>query len=225
MDWLNTIVTITSLIIGFILAQVGDLFKEKKERKRKLNKLIFNLLQLHYFLKKEYNFENEFDKFTEKIIPRIPEKDRENAKNELTSLWPKIKSALRNSISNFSRIEYLEKNIDIIIEELSEIFPIFAFELSEEYKIKEKLQNFDTYLSKISEHTNEVPPIEIKEWFTSKLTSEIITNIENHIKSSAFSINRKTKKAINKKLNDNEVSFNESFIDEHLNEFYKKYNI
>ncbi|KIX21580.1 hypothetical protein SY27_07735 [Flavobacterium sp. 316] len=227
MSWINTIIPIIALIIGFVLAQVGELFQDRKEKKRKFKKLLFNLLQLHSILKQEYNFEKICDEYVEKVLQKLPADVKEDAQNELIVLLPKIKKFIRNSFSNSNKVENLEKNIDTIIEDISEIFPIFAFELSEEYKIKEKLQQIEEYLKRMSEYVNEEPPIEIRNWVTSMVTSNIIENIEFHIQTSALSINKKTKEAVDEKLNNVKegIEGKEKMINEYLQEFYTKYNI
>ena len=83
MEWINVILPIFTLIIGFVLAQFGELFKERKEKKKKFKKLLFNLLRLHFVLKKEYESEKIFESYTNEAILRLPLNLREEATKDL----------------------------------------------------------------------------------------------------------------------------------------------
>jgi hypothetical protein len=227
MKWINIILPILTLIIGFVLAQFGELFKERKERKRKFKKLLFNLLRLHFVLKKEYDSENVFKAYTDEVLLKLPENLREQAINDLLISSPKIISAIKKSNLSIEKVAYLEKNINTITEDLAEIFPIFAFELIEEYKIKERLQQIEVYLNSMIEATNELPPTEINDWINLQVKRTAIDRLDYYIKSASASINKKTKQAVYKMLeeNSNELIINDKVLNEFITEFNDKYNL
>jgi len=227
MEWINVILPIFTLIIGFVLAQFGELFKERKEKKKKFKKLLFNLLRLHFVLKKEYESEKFFKSYTDEVLLNLPDDLREQATNDLINSSPKILNAIKKSNLSIEKVTYLEQNINVIIEELAEIFPIFAFELIEEYRIKERLQQIEIYLNSMIEATNELPPAEINDWITLQVKRTAIDRLGFYIKSASVSINKKTKKAVNKILDDNstEIIIDEKILNEFIKEFNEKYNL
>ncbi|MCA0349066.1 MAG: hypothetical protein LCH35_07375 [Bacteroidetes bacterium] len=227
MEWINVILPIFTLIIGFVLAQFGELFKERKEKKKKFKKLLFNLLRLHFVLKREYETEKIFERYTNEAILRLPLNLREEATKDLITSSPKILKSIKKNNLSLEKVTYLEKNIDVIIEDLAEIFPIFAFELIEEFKIKERLQQIENYLNSMAEEVNELPPPEISDWLNLQIKKTAIERLEEYIKRASVNINRKTKNATNEMLNEdsNNIKIDEDLINKFIDEFNKTHNL
>lgn len=227
MKWITVVLPIFTLLIGFVLAQFGDLFKERKEKKRKFKKLLFNLLSLHNIIKKDFNSLTFVEEYVPEVISKLRPEDRECAIRDLDILMPKLKLAFKNSFVEAEKVERLEKSIDSIIEDISEIYPIFAYELSEEYKIKDKLKSFEAYIESMRNQTNEEIPIELKNWLNSQITESIIEKMEYYIQSSAVSINKDTLRGVKVLLEKPIMNMEgkEKFMDDYLKEFYKKYHV
>ncbi len=112
----------------------------------------------------------------------------------------------------------IEEKIDITISELSEIYPVFAYELSGQYKIKERLEKSEQYFEQFKEFTEEIP-FDIKEWVQPKLTKKLIDELDTFIIGIAKKIGRKTKNEVLEMINRPAIDDNgemEKFINEYI---------
>tara|TARA_R110000868_G_scaffold375435_1_gene639948 strand:- start:201 stop:680 length:480 start_codon:yes stop_codon:yes gene_type:complete len=130
---------------------------------------------------------------------------------------PMISQILKESIVKPERITEIENNIDGTIEELAEIYPIFAYELSGQYKVKEKLNNADKYFQKINDSFEEFPT-EIKDWIEPKMSTELISEFDEFLIAIAKKIGRKTNRNVWEKLKPN-VEDDNSELDEFIDKF------
>ena len=137
----------------------------------------------------------------EKLKVRLLEEFGAESVKDSEHLKPIITNILKNSIVQPSKIAQIEENIDLTISELSEIYPIFAYELSGSYKIKEKLDSAEQYFQTISIQFDEEFPAEIKDWIKPKISTELILNFDEYIKAIAKKIGRKTENNVSEKLN------------------------
>lgn len=134
-----------------------------------------------------------------------------------------IVKILKDSIVQQGKIAEIENNIDATIIELSEIYPIFAYELSGRYKIKENIENAEQYFQTIANQLEEFPT-EIKDWIKPKISNELIADLDEYIKLIAKRIGRKTSKDAIEKLkpeDGNDISELNKFIDEYITEIKK----
>jgi len=69
MNWTEKLLPIITLILGWGLAQYGKFWIDKKIDRRKIKKLLFNLLELRWLLKKELDLNNDIIFFINKLYP------------------------------------------------------------------------------------------------------------------------------------------------------------
>lgn len=101
------------------------------------------------------------------------------------------------------KFEYLAENIDKILIELAEIFPILAYELRGRHNIKERLNNVDDYFNEIQSMTEEIP-FEIKQLVNPKLTKELLNDLDESIEKIAKEIDSQTLHSSNDKIKKND---------------------
>ncbi len=131
---------------------------------------------------------------------------------------PILAKMLKEKIVDPVKIKLIESNLDITILELSEIYPVFAYELSDRYKIKDKLEISDKYFEEISSYIEDYP-VDIQEWIQPKLSNELIDELDSYVLAIARKIGWRTKKNIKNKLrshSDNNGEEMDKFIDEYI---------
>jgi hypothetical protein len=220
---IDKILPVITLIFGFALAQFGKYFADRKNDRKKLKKLLFNLLELRWLLKQEIELNEKITKLIERLKIKLTTEFGAESADGAEYFKPMITKILRDSIVKPEKITKIENNIDNTIEELAEIYPIFAYELSGRYKIKEKLNNADEYFQKVTDNFEEFPT-EIKDWIEPKISTELISDFDEYIIAIAKKIGRKTNKNVSEKLephDENDNSELDKFIDEYIAEVKK----
>lgn len=222
MSWIDKILPILGVLLGWILSEYGKYFTDKKNDKKKLKKLLFNLLELRWLLEREIRLERELNTFLSKLRDKIILKfggNPEDIENSIAETRPIIYELIKdNLLVEPEKIKEIELKIDSTIAELSEIYPVFAHELNGQYKIKDKLEQSEKYFDKLKLLSGE-PPLDIKDWIQPKLSHELFEKLQGFIIEIAGRIGYKTKKDVLKKLqltnadNDEKILL---FIDEYF---------
>lgn len=227
MNIIEKLAPFIGVILGFALGQFGEFFKDRKERKKTLKKLLFNLLELYNVLDQELNFESSINEFWDKFMSKIPEEGRKEAKAVLPQLIDVIRENFESTFIDNEKSSYLEDNIDSIISDLSEVYPLFAYELSGQYKIKDRLKRSEDYFNRFAQLSGDTVDIgEVKEWLTPKITEKLIERLRTNILEIAKSISRGTYEELlsSNLLNDGNVENPEldNFLDDYFNKFIPK---
>lgn len=218
MNIIDKFLPILGVAIGWGLSEFSKSILDRKNDKRKFKKLLFNLLELRWLLKREVNLIQDISVYLEKLKSKLEIEFGKESNGELDFFKPIITEILKEKIVDPVKIKLMESNLDITILELSEIYPVFAYELSDRYKIKEKLEKADKYFEEVSSYIENFP-IDIKEWIQPKLSEELIDELDKYILAIARKIGWRTKKNIKNKLrpfsnnNDEEM---DKLIDEYI---------
>lgn len=191
MNIISIILPLIGVVLGFTLSQFEEFFKERKNKKRTLKKLLFNLLNLYSVLYEDLKFEESIGKFFEKLLKKMSGDIGDQEKKELVQVKAFINNNLKHHFVNEEKHKFIENNIEDIINELAEINPVFAFELDKQYKIKERVQRTDSYLTDIKLNLGE-PPFDIEKWIRPELTNQLLKNLSEVVLDIAKSINSKT---------------------------------
>jgi hypothetical protein len=227
MNWIDKILPVITLIFGFGLSEFGKYFSDRKNERKKLKKLLFNLLELRWLLKQEIDLNKSITEYIERIKKRLTEEFGGEVAEGAEYFKPIITEILKKSLVKPEKIVEIESNIDTTIIELSEIYPIFAYELTGKFKIKEKLDNAERYFETISNKVEEFGefPSQIKNWIEPKISTELISEFDEYVKAIAKKIGRKTNKDVSEKLEpenkENTTSELDEFIEEYIIEIKK----
>ena len=144
----------------------------------------------------------------------------ENTKSEIEIAKPIVERIIKNNLGGNNKINLLEENIDSVIDDLAEVFPILAYELSGKHNIKERINIIDNYISDATDHFGDMP-LDLKEWLKPKITDNLISDLDETIKKISEKIDKdlwqhSTNKIAN--MDKNEDGDMENF----LNEFIEK---
>jgi len=198
MTTIDKLLPFIGVAFGWLLSQYGKYSTDRKEDKRKLKKTLFNILELRWLLNKEFTFENHINIFLAKFSKQISDKfgyDNNEVEQEIKQFKPIIFELIKDKLVEPERVKEIEVKIDTTISELSEIYPIFAYELSGQYKIKERLDKSEQYFDKIKQYTEEMP-FNLKDWIQPKLNKKLIDDLDIYIIEIAKKIGRKSKKEV-----------------------------
>ena len=226
MEWIKTILPLIGVLIGWLLSESGKIFADKRQDKRKLKKLLFFLLELRYRFAKELSYELDLDKYMNILKNKMADKfgiEKNDPEFNLgVDAWkPFLQGLITKTKNQDDKFEYLSENIDKILIELAEVFPILAYELNGQHNIKERLNKANNYFSELETITSEMP-FEIKDWINPKLTKDLLNDLDESIEKISMKIDKETHTNSNDKISN--MNFNDddsemkAFIDEYLNQ-------
>jgi hypothetical protein len=227
MDWIEKLFPVITLLLGWGLSQFGKLWADKKNDKKKLKKLLFNLLELRWLLKREFDFNKDITHYIERLKSKLTDifgeeatQGIEEATQGIELAKPILTEIIKDKMVDTNRIKEIESNIDFTIIELAEIYPVFAYELSGQFKIKERLASVEHYFNQVAELLNDMPS-ELTDWVQPKLSDDLLKEIDGYVIEIAEKINRKTKSKVAEKLKFKGNVDNEEF-DLYIDEYIEK---
>ncbi len=224
MEWIKTILPLIGVGLGWFLSERGKIFADKRQDKRKLKKLLFFLLELRFHFARELSMELDMDKYISVLKHKLADKfglDKNDADLDvgLNNWKPFIEQMISKSQTQNNKFEYLAENIDKILIELAEIYPILAYELSGQHNIKERLNKANDYFGEVQSTIQEIP-FDIKEWINPKLTKDLLKDLDESIEKIASQIDKQTLKASREKIKimtfEEDDSEMETFVDEYF---------
>ncbi len=220
MEWFKTIAPLIGVFIGWGLAEYGKTWVDKKSDRKKLNRLLFYLLELRYQIQKELSFEKEVTSFMKSLENKLTKEFGQEVKIGIEQTLPIIENIKSSIFGDDNQIEYLEQNIDNVIIELSEVFPIFAYELNGQHKIKDRLTKADQYLNQFDDLISQIP-FDFKTWLQPKLSEDLLADLDKNIKKIADKLDNTTYNEVLLKLrvtniqNDSQLN---SLVDDYVSQ-------
>ena len=195
MNWLNIILpilgTLLGVVIGWGLTRYDKLSAKKEEDTKKLKKLLFNLLRLRKLLKTIEGIDATLDKLFTRVkemasyTPEITDdEDFELKKGEVARF-------VKGNFLSSKELEHLSGLIPEIALELSEVDPVFAYEIAGKYNLKDKLLSIDSYVSDVESLVGEIPT-GVKEWVQPNIVSKIVNDLDENIRRISESIGKST---------------------------------
>ncbi len=228
MEWINTVITLLAVLLGWGLGELTGHFNTKKDRKKKLRRLLYFFLELRYFLANKSRKDKVLEKYLEIFFKKIKHRfgvEKENIGNTNISEFINTMKTFFADESEVKEYDYLVNNIDSAIIELAEYKPILAYELSGPHKVKEKLENVENFLNYYKNDLNEMP-FDYEVWLRSKVDANILSPINESITAIAQKIGRKTNSTLKEKLvdfQDENYEDLEKLIDEYLNKIANQF--
>lgn len=223
MEWINNIFILIGVALGWGFSQVGEYFKDKKDDKKKLKKLLFNLLEIRYLLCAELGQNKMLDKSTFLIKKRFKDIIGEDLPDDDMELRKVTRDIFKTQYDNSDKIILLGNNIDNILIDLSEVDPVFAYELSGQYNVKERLAKTENIMRSIEEEIGYIPKELESVLKSSELSNDFIEPLDQFILQLAKRISNKINKQVVEKIeiqnsiingdNDEVEKFVDDFID------------
>jgi hypothetical protein len=195
-----------SVAFGWLLNEMGNFLKTRREDKRIKRKVLFFLFETLYTFKK-LDISKELELITEKIILKLPaEAQTDEGRHYLRTMYnPIISNLVENDVSE--NLLELEESYKKSIEELSLVDPISAYRLKGKNRILQTFDQLYDYFEDVKqqfpEESNDIESQSEKvfEQIKPELLNNSISDLEVEIKSISLSIGIWTRIKANKILN------------------------
>jgi hypothetical protein len=207
-------------LLGWVLTELSQVFRNNGEIKRTVNKVIFNLLNIRYELTKLDNEDVSaiiINKMHEKMGDPLPSHDV----HEITEIINNESKELLE-FNAFESLEEISKKFDDVLQEFAKIDPISAYRLSDEAKIFRKIDDLEDYLDAIQKKYGAVISedifLELQKYLKDKVFKESIDSLEKEIIKLSYKTSGKKRKLILEKLiNQNSITVETDDLNELLN--------
>lgn len=188
MDWFKTITPFITLIIGFFLSSLTGFFQGRKQDRRKVKKLLYHLLELRHQLQQETSITQGLLGIRPRLIQMLESETGEeiniNEDEFLSMIIPMFKDGKTED-----RLEQLSKTVDMVLQELAEIEPLLAYELTGKYSIKDRLSHLGN-LGDFGEM-----PFDIGAWMKPLLKDDLGKELDRTILLISRKVSKKTWKS------------------------------
>ncbi|ADR23461.1 hypothetical protein MATR_26870 [Marivirga tractuosa] len=223
-DNINTIIpvisTLAGIVIGWLLNELRDYFKLRRENKRVINHVLFNLLEIRSILAKtEMEHSSEFIiKLIEDKYPQVPKKQMRFYMRSIFNLY--LKKIVADNQNN--SIQSIENRYKDSVDDFSKIFPLLAYEVGGKINLYNYLTFLTKYVEKIddmvrAEFNNDLVPNDqdeyhsftelISEFFETNLFKKALNSISVDIIKISKKLGRSTKKSCEEIMHGQDSSF------------------
>jgi len=219
MDWINGIIAIVGVGVGWGLTELSNYIGTKRTDKRKLKRLLFFLLELRYYVSKEISFTKSIEKYVTHAMTKLSELIGETLEYEVEMFKPLFEHLLKTADTDNQKYTYLENNIDDVIVELAEVLPLLAYNLNGRHNIKSRLKKSERYIAQLEETiADSEVDFDFRSFIEPLLEDELLKDIDNSIEIIAGLISRKTYRSTIDALEDMEEPY-ASDVDYYMTEY------
>lgn len=220
MEWIKIVAPLVGVLLGWGLSERAKIWADKRQDKRKLKRLLFFVLELRFHFSRELRAQTEIDKYFSKLVQKAELEFGHKVELGAELYKPMVTQILKKHFEGNNKIEFLEQNIDEVIVSLSEVFPVFAYELNGQYNIRERLQQAEDYLGNFEELISQLP-FDMEAWIKPKLTENLLVEIDNTLKKISNKIDSRTWSQVQEKIQRMDKS-DDSDIDNLVTEYFDK---
>jgi hypothetical protein len=187
----TALITILGVVIGWLLNELSFLIRLRIKDRRKLKKVLFNLLNVYFYLNKlKIKMGPQVDILFNHLKKLLQEPSDPELIEFVKSTFIKNANEILNEYVH-EKINSIKNNYESSLKDLSEVNPFLAYRLSDKLDIYDLLDNLESWFKKISSDLN-LPNLEIEQnlldAFQNKILKEYLDNLEAEIKKLSFSI-------------------------------------
>ncbi|MGN7986237.1 hypothetical protein ACTJKC_02795 [Pedobacter sp. 22226] len=173
-----------TLVIGFFLSMFTGIFQGWRQDRRKIRRLLFHLLEFRFQFQQETRMKQGLITLRPKILELLSREigvPFEMSEEDFGKLFlPMIFNA-----ETEERMEQLALKVDAVLQELSEVEPLLAFELTGKYSIRDRL-SYLGHMPRIGEL-----PFDMEEWLKPLVKDDISPELDHTILQISSRISRK----------------------------------
>jgi hypothetical protein len=193
---------ITAIISGLLVWALGRWNANKdehKQEKKRLNRLLYNMLELKHWVDKEISAEPFIARYMGKMTAAIKTLDPEKTEAEIVEMAGLISAGIKRVIFKQPQLPRLEQNIAEIVRDYSEINPFFAFDLTGKYQLTENLELMKEYLVGVVPEDIDMPEATafMNQLLRPTMLADLQRDLITHLPQIAKMINDHTLKMIN----------------------------
>lgn len=177
-------IAISGILLGLFWNQFFAWRKNKREQKAKLNRLLFHLLELYFFVSR-----NDFTSFItiymaqmEKRFGAIPKEERAQVEQVIISM---VKEKL-NNLNDEEEIKRLSEHYEAAVKEVAFINPFLAYRLAGQSKRLNHLEQLNGYFDSVrelisTEEEQKLLQSILSNYTEDRLIKEMITDVKDSI--------------------------------------------
>lgn len=191
---ITALVSIFVCCLSWYLVRVNQNTDLKRQENRKLNRLIFNLLELKFWIDKEVDIDQQLGRLLDAYEHEIIQRDIDITPEGFKEIRVAITEILKQQILTHSEIPALEDNIEVIIRDLAEVDPVFAFELTGKYRITVHMARIQEILDAAGPppENSTIPQIMVNDILRPKILKDLQKELHIHIPLIAKKTDKKT---------------------------------
>ncbi|QEM12591.1 hypothetical protein [Mucilaginibacter rubeus] len=211
---------VTAWSLGF--ANLQSTYNRQDNIKRK--RLLFNLMELRYWIEKELQLDQQLAEILELFIIEL-QKRLPLPEDELLGIKALMSGIIRKQFLIQPKLPDLETSIDNIVKELAEVDPVFAFELNGRFQVTDKIKSIQAYLEQVEVPEGEGPSNKEKLFdkiLRPKLMTEVVKQLDEHILNIAGMISRKVLKKVKNAVYPSDTMLDRSEVHSFLNDYITK---
>jgi hypothetical protein len=194
-------------IIGWFLNQISGWWRIRRDDKRTLNQVLFNLLEIHHLLNR-FDIDESVDQIIDRLIEKLTLTIAIEERNQVKEI---IKVALHSFLLKITtdELKAVESKYQAAIDQLAKISPVRAFYLSDKTKILENINLLEKWVDHAAENdtSGQIDTDQAKKMLIGATKPEImddsLKDFRKHITAIAWQINPlvwlKIKRLLNKR--------------------------
>ncbi len=194
------LIPVVSVCVGWTLNECSQWFRVRREDRKTLNVILYNLLEIYSLVKKldEPGFENMF----REIFAEIPELANATIPDDAIRIVAKTIHAIQiKSVLNHD-LPAIKVTFDTSVVELSKIYPLIAFEINNSANIPslfDVLQEIVAAIDRLANQTDE-KMLPIEDFMKPMLVGHSIRNLQTDILDISRNLGVFTKYQVKKKI-------------------------
>ena len=194
MPLLEFIRSLVNTVLNWFLAKQGRDAEHTREQDIKLKRLLYHLLELKSWIEKEVFLDQHITKFLT-LYENAIANDLPDGVLSLEKKRPWMIKQIKKVVFSVDKYSVTASNIETILIDLSEIDPLFAFQLSGIYNITEKMNILKSYLNdsmEQGEDSCEGREFIFEDVLRPQLVNDVFVQIQQDILKVAKMIDKKT---------------------------------
>lgn len=215
MTYLPILTAVVSGLLVWLLGRFNTHKEDRKQEIKRLNRLLYNLLELKHWIDKEISADAFIAEYAEKMIAAIAAIDESRSEEQLSELKMILASGIKRVIVKQPQLQRLEQNINEIVKDYSEIDPFFAYDLTGKYQLTENLAFIKDSIGDIVPGAELIPNASLfmGQLIRPSLLADLQQDLVHHLPQIAAMINKKALTRVKKEYLSTVVPIDSAAID------------
>jgi hypothetical protein len=133
--YIGALSSIIVCLLAWCLNLLGKLGEQQLQDSKKINRVVFNLLELKFWVEKELALEAQLTPLLDRYVKDLASNQIALTEQFISQMRSVVSAQVKHLLSEGGEIPEIEGKLDEIVSELAEVDPIFAFVLKDKYKL------------------------------------------------------------------------------------------
>jgi hypothetical protein len=181
--YLPFIVSIIVCLLAWYLTLVSKDKDIKLQNERKMNRLIFNLLELRLLIQKEAAVDEQINQLLKAYESEVSRYKDKFTKEQFQEARETITVAVKEMVLRQTQLLQIEGSINDILNELAEVDPVFAFELNGRFQITAHIQRLNDMMPRLVPESEgqEMPRLIVDKLLRPKIVQDLLNELNNYL--------------------------------------------